>query len=189
MNPGNTNNTLMNNHDHNTKGIRPMRNGALAPLCIIVVLLLLAACSSIDCPMNNLVYTQYQLMRADGQADTLSDTLTVYTNRHDGSDSVIINLEVGAKVLDLPISYAQAVDSFFIVTKDTLTKTVFRDTLTVEKENRIHFESTDCGVSYFHKLTSVNSTKHRIDSVRIINPDVNYETSRKHFYIYFSPEP
>jgi len=156
-------------------------------LAAITLLLLITACSSIDCPMNNLVYTQYQLMRADGKADTLSDTLTITTNRDDGNDSVLINMEVDAKTLSLPISYTNPVDSFFFEMRDTATRSVFIDTLTVEKENTMHFESTDCGVSYFHKLTSVSCTKHRIDSVRIINPDVNYETSKKHFYIYFSP--
>lgn len=188
MNNGKVKTPAMNEGSHGSKNNRKRQGRAFAPLLIVLVVVLTAACSSIDCPMDSLVYTQYQLMRPDGKADTLSDTLTIYTNRHDGSDSVLINLLANAKVLDLPISYTQERDSFFFLMKDTLTKTTFRDTLTVEKENKIHFESTDCGVSYFHKITSVSCTKHRIDSVRIINPDVNYDTSKKHFYIYFSPD-
>lgn len=178
----------MNSHYNEMNNRLSGQKSLFLPLAAAMLLLLITACSSIDCPMNNLVYTQYQLMRADGKADTLSDTLTITTNRDDGNDSVLINKEVDAKTLSLPISYTNPVDSFFFEMRDTATKTVFVDTLTVEKENTMHFESTDCGVSYFHKLTSVNCTKHRIDSVRIINPDVNYDTSKKHFYIYFSPQ-
>lgn len=158
-----------------------------APLLMSLFLLLTAACSSIDCPMDNLVYTQYQLLRPDGTADTLSDTLTIYTNRHDGNDSVLINRDVAVSTIDLPISYTNPVDSFFFETKDTLTKSTFIDTLVVAKEDKIHFESVDCAVSYFHTLTSVSCTNHRIDSVRIINHNVSYDTSKKHFNIYFSP--
>lgn len=173
--------TQPNNHIRKGKSL-------LLPLAALALLLFITACSSIDCPMNNLVYTQYQLMRADGKADTLGDTLSVWIHRYDGSDTLLLNLQVAAKELSLPISYTNPTDSFFFEARDTLTKSVFIDTLTVEKENTMHFESTDCGVSYFHKLTSVSCTNHRIDSVRIINHDVNYETSKKHFYIYFSPE-
>lgn len=177
----------MNNNDNDTKKARLSRHGRLLPLFALMALTALVACSSIDCPMDNLVYTQYQLMRSDGLPDTLSDTLTISTNRHDGSDSVLINRQTDAKTLDLPISYAQAADTFFFEAKDTVQKLTLIDTVVVEKENHIHFESTDCGVSYFHKLTSVRCTKHRIDSIRIINPDVSYDTSKKHFYIYFRP--
>ena len=65
------------------------------PLCAATFMLLAASCSSIDCPMNSLVYTQYQLMRPDGRVDTLADTLTISTQRTaDGSDSVLINRNV-----------------------------------------------------------------------------------------------
>lgn len=185
MNRRKTMTRRMNNNPDNPKATRRTRNMTLAPLAAMLFALIITACSSIDCPMDNLVYTQYQLMRADGKADTLSDTLTIYTNRHDGSDSVLINLQVGTKTLDLPISYAQPTDSFFFQMKDTTLKRTYTDTVTVSKVDKIHFESTDCGVSYFHTITSVNCTTNRIDSVRIINPDVSYDTSKKHFYIYF----
>lgn len=39
---------------------------AALPLYFITLLITTAACSSIDCPLNSLVYTQYQLMTPDG---------------------------------------------------------------------------------------------------------------------------
>lgn len=103
----------------------------------------------------------------------------------DGRDTVLINRDVDVKAFSLPISYAHPVDTFFFEMRDTATNSVFIDTLTVSKDNKMHFESVDCSASYFHTLTAASCTKHRIDSVKIINSEVNYDTSRKHFYIYF----
>ncbi len=170
---------------------RRMKFSAFSPLsllpAVIVVIMLtgLAACSSIDCPLNSLVYTQYQLMNAAGRVDTLADTLTISTKRTDGNDSVLINRSVRTTEFSLPISYSQPQDVFFVETIDTLTKTVTLDTITVEKVDRPHFESVDCSPSYFHTITAVGTTHNAIDSVVINNPDVDYDTSRKHFNIYF----
>ena len=170
---------------------RRMKFSAFSPLsllpAVLVVIMLtgLAACSSIDCPLNSLVYTQYQLMDAAGRVDTLADTLTISTKRTDGNDSVLINRSVRTTEFSLPISYSQPQDVFFVETIDTLTKTVTLDTITVEKVDRPHFESVDCSPSYFHTITAVGTTHNAIDSVVINNPDVDYDTSRKHFNIYF----
>ena len=170
---------------------RRMKFSAFSPLsllpAVIVVIMLtgLAACSSIDCPLNSLVYTQYQLMNAAGRVDTLADTLTISTKRTDGNDSVLINRSMRTTEFSLPISYSQPQDVFFVETIDTLTKTVTLDTITVEKVDRPHFESVDCSPSYFHTITAVGTTHNAIDSVVINNPDVDYDTSRKHFNIYF----
>ena len=170
---------------------RRMKFSAFSPLsllpAVIVVIMLtgLAACSSIDCPLNSLVYTQYQLMNAAGRVDTLADTLTISTKRTDGNDSVLINRSVRTTEFSLPISYSQPQDVLFVETIDTLTKTVTLDTITVEKVDRPHFESVDCSPSYFHTITAVGTTHNAIDSVVINNPDVDYDTSRKHFNIYF----
>ena len=159
---------------------------SLLPAALVVIMLTgLAACSSIDCPLNSLVYTQYQLMNAAGRVDTLADTLTISTKRTDGNDSVLINRSVRTTEFSLPISYSQPQDVFFVETIDTLTKAVTLDTITVEKVDRPHFESVDCSPSYFHTITAVGTTHNAIDSVVINNPDVDYDTSRKHFNIYF----
>lgn len=157
----------------------------LLPSACLALMLTTAACSSIDCPLNSLVYTQYQLMNAAGKVDTLADTLTIYTNRVDGNDSVLINRSVKTTEFSLPISYAQKQDIFFFETKDTVYKITKLDTVTVEKEDMPHFESVDCSPSYFHKIISVSCTHNAIDSIVINNHDVNYDTSKKHFLIYF----
>lgn len=157
----------------------------LLPVIAVASTLMTASCSSIDCPLNSLVFTQYQLLTAAGKADTLADTLTISTKRTDGGDSVLINKNAGTTEFSLPISYSQPQDVFYFEMKDTVTKAVAYDTVTVTKEDKLHFESADCSPSYFHKITAVSSTHNVIDSVVIINPEVNYDTSKKHFRIYF----
>lgn len=152
---------------------------------LTVIILTTVSCSSIDCPMNTLVYTQYQLRNAAGAVDTLRDTLTVSTVRTDGSDSVLINRDINVTEFSLPISYTGTQDIFYIETTDTLTRRPTLDTITVTKENTPHFESVDCSPTFFHTLTGVSCTHNAIDSVVIIHPDVDYDTSRKHFNIYF----
>lgn len=155
------------------------------PLCLFILLLSTASCSTFDCPLNSLVYTQYKLMNSEGKSDTLTDTLTISTTRTDGSDSILINKNIKTTEFALPISYSQPQDIFFFETKDTLTGTTTLDTVTVAKTDRPHFESVDCSPLFFHTITSVSTTHNAIDSATIINSDVSYDTSKKHIYIYF----
>lgn len=143
---------------------------------LVLPLLMLAACSSVDCPLNNTVYTNYKLM---GNVTTLPDTLTISTTRHDGMDSVLINQQVNTDSFSLPISYGQDEDVFYFHAN------ALTDTVWVEKTNEPHFESVDCGLNYFHTLTGVRFTRHAIDSIVIHHKTVDYDVSSKHFYIYF----
>ena len=128
---------------------------------LFLTLIILAACTSIDCPVQNKVYTNYNLYKSDGSVDTLTvDTLTIVTKVADGTLDTLLNQSTGITYFEL-------------------------DTIRVRKEDLPHFESVDCGMSYFHKLTSVSNTKFILDSVVISNPNVNYDTNIEHFRIYF----
>lgn len=155
------------------------------PLWLFLIILITASCTTIDCPLNSLVYTQYKLMNAEGKADTLTDTLTISTVKTDGTDSILINKNINTTEIALPISYSLPQDVFYFETKDTLTGTATIDTITVTKTDRPHFESVDCSPLYFHTITAVSTTHNAIDSAKIINSDVSYDTSKKHIYIYF----
>lgn len=145
-------------------------------LWLMAVVVSLAACSSIDCPLNNVVYTNYQL---EGPVQTLPDTLTITTTRMDGLDSVLINQQVNTDSFSLPVSYGRPEDVLFIQANH------LRDTVWIQKTNEPHFESVDCGLNYFHTITGVRFTRHAIDSVVINHNSVTYDVTPKHFYIYF----
>ncbi len=152
----------------------------IIPLLLGVIALM--GCSSIDCTLNNTVYTHYKLK---GNITQLSDTLTISTTRLNGTKDTIINKDVDIDSFILPMSYTQPEDVFVFEMRDTVTKKVYLDTVRVKKEDQPHFESLDCKASYFHTITGVETTHNRIDSIVINNKDVNYDATKPHFYIYF----
>ena len=142
----------------------------------LIVALVAAACSAVDCPLNNTVYANYQLK---GPVTRLNDTLTVKTARHGRGDSLLLNKMYNAEEFTLPVSYNQDEDVLYFYTG------LLKDTVWMQKTNRPHFESTDCGLNYFHTITGIRYTRHAIDSIVINHKDINYDASPKHFHIYF----
>ena len=45
---------------------------------VMMAMMIMAGCSSIDCPLNNTTYTKYKLM---GNITTLADTMTISTTK------------------------------------------------------------------------------------------------------------
>ena len=160
-----------------------MRKIMLAVLAAITA----CACSSIDCPVQNSVYTNYALYKADGTRDTLHDTLSVLTFTAAGQDTVVFNRGVGLTGFSLPISYVNPCDTFYFGLKQESDDTQWIiDRVCINKLNTPQFESVDCQVAYFHTITSVETTHNFIDSIVINNPNVDYDTERQHFRIYFT---
>ena len=154
-------------------------------IVLILSVIVIGACSSIDCPVKNRVYTVYTLLKSNGTIDTLTvDTLTILTHCANDSDTILLNHETNFSDFDIPISHTQPEDVLFLTLLDTLGNT-YHDTIRVQKENYQHFESVDCQATYFHKLTGVSSTHHIIDTIEINNPTVNYDATNEHFHIYF----
>lgn len=153
---------------------------------VALAAMLTAACSSIDCPVQNTVSTVYGLYKSDGTADTLhGDTLTISTTRRDGNDTVLLNRCVNATGFSLPISNGAKTDTLVVELKDSATVTT--DTLYVDKDDQPHFESVDCSMAYFHTLTGLRWTSNAIDSVTINNRNVNYDASTQHIHLYLKP--
>ena len=148
-----------------------------------VALLLLTSCSSIDCPVDNLVYTIYDVKTTDGEADTLKSTLNVLTVRL-SRDTLVYNQGTNLTQFTLPISYQNPEDTLlFLITQGDTYATL--DTVWVNKEDRPHFESVDCSAIFFHELRGVRSTHQAIDTIKIVNPHVNYDHTSAHFQISF----
>ena len=151
-------------------------NRSMLALLWVCLVLIVASCSSVDCPLNNTVYANYVLR---GPVTTMPNTLTILTHRQDGTDSILINQQVNTDSFTLPVSYAQTEDVLVFHTGH------LTDTVVIEKTNEPHFESVDCGLNYFHTLTGVRYTRHALDSIVINHNQVNYDASQKHFFVYF----
>ena len=145
-----------------------------------------AACTSIDCPVQNTVATAYGLKKANGTADTLGvDTMWLWTQRADGKDTLLVNRLCGTSAtgFSLPTSYTQPEDVICMALKDTVGH-LYIDTIRIKKENFPHFESVDCQAAYFHTITAVSATHEIIDSIVINNPHVNYDQNTTHIQLY-----
>ena len=150
----------------------------------------MAACTTIDCPVQNLVYTRYAFKKADGSADTLNnDTLWIKTKRVDGTDTLLMNALCGSSAFDftLQISYTQPEDVFVTLLCDTSGNALL-DTIRIKKDNIPHFESVDCQASYFHNITDVSVTHNAFDSIVIHQPRVDYDITREHIYLYLKAQ-
>ena len=158
-----------------------MRTATMAVVAAFVMVSI-GACSSIDCPVQNTVSTQYAFATAAGERDTLADTLTVSTIRQNGTDSILLNRSVMTTDFSLPVSYTANADTLQFLLADTTGHTM-ADTVVVMKTNTPHFESVDCNISFFHEITGVTFTRHFIDTIIMRNKTVNYDTSTLHFNI------
>ena len=153
---------------------------------IVAMMAVLATwgCSSIDCPVENAVYTVYELRTLDNQPDTLRDTLFVYSVRRDGTDTLLYNAATGKTTFSLPIGYSNPEDTllFLMFSRPDYAEL---DTVLLKKDNIPHFESVDCSASFFHRLTAVRSSHNAIDTI-VINKDfVDYDATTPHLYISF----
>ena len=144
-------------------------------------LLILSACSSIDCPLNNVVYLK---MTLDDGSGMMSDTLNVIAHRPTLGDTTMVNCLVEAGSTWVEMSYAQDVDVLILNRHDS-TGRYSIDTLLVEKSNQAHFESVDCAPAYFHEIKSVSHTHHGLDSAVLYKTTVDYDTTRTNIKLYF----
>ena len=159
-----------------------MRKVAVATLTIFI----LSACSSIDCPVQNVVATVWQLHKTNGTLDTLTtDTLTITSQRRNGTDTILLNKSTSTASFELPISYTAPEDTLKFLVCDTVGNQKI-SYVYIKKENYPHFESVDCSASFFHQLTAVRWTGNAIDSIGINKSYVDYDLSTSHLYIYFN---
>lgn len=162
----------------------------------LLALLVLVACSSVDCPVQNTVYTSYRVYDSDGRPDTLRYVMNVFTERaasadstdslnYDGYvDSLLLSSASRLMEFQLPISYQRAEDTlrFEFLAADS---TWICDTVYIAKTNQAHFESVDCQMSFFHDITGVRHTHNVIERIDINRPSVNYDPEPEQFHIVF----
>lgn len=149
----------------------------------LLLTFILAACSTIDCPVNTLVESLYMICDSTGENVKMLDTLSVFTTRAD-DELVRLNRGAGLSKFHLQVSYTHPED-IFIFHFDLVSANVrVTDTVWVKKEDYTHFESVDCNSAFFHKVTDVRSTHNYIDSIVIVNPTIDYNYETVHFRMY-----
>ena len=148
---------------------------------MILATVIVVSCTTIDCPVNNLVRTRYQFTNSAGDSLKLMDTMTVVSANKDG-DTIVLNKGVSISKFHLPISYSHPEDELvFYFDGDNLH---LADTLWIKKDDIPHFESVDCNATFFHKLTAIRHTHNCLDSVIIVNPSVTNDDQVVHILLY-----
>lgn len=144
----------------------------------------LAACSSIDCPVDNTVAALYRIYDSKEQALELTDVMTVTSVRKDGIDTTLFNQGTGISEFSLPVSHSHPEDVLVFHFANETSGLDVKDTVWIKKDDIPHFESVDCNAVFFHTLTSVRHTQHYIKSLVISNPSVTYDKTVEHFRLY-----
>ncbi|MBQ6405921.1 MAG: hypothetical protein IJJ62_03630 [Prevotella sp.] len=155
---------------------------------LVLLTALMAGCTSIDCPLYHTADYHIEIIGSDMNLEGIgTDTIWVFTRRADGQDTLLQNALTDIAGFDLPASYMQPEDTFYIIRTDTTQAhkgLYYVSTLYIKKENHPHFESVDCQANFFHTITGVRYESTSIDSIVITNPSVTYDQSTEHLYIY-----
>ena len=165
------------------------RNRIVAVTVISLItchLSLITSCSSINCPVENTVAMHYAILNSDGTEGQPVDTLWVWTQRSDGTDTLVLNSLTGTSTFSLPVSYSHPEDVLVFYMADRLGIETL-DTVWIKKDDIPHFESVDCAAHFFHHITDVRCTHEGIDSIVINNRTVDYNSTVTHLNIYFTP--
>ncbi|MBQ8098238.1 MAG: hypothetical protein IJ244_01805 [Bacteroidaceae bacterium] len=156
---------------------------------ILLLLLILASCSSTDCPLNNTVSMQIGFYTSEtGLKTNIADTLSIRTG---GRKSVtLLNRGWNFNNISLPMGYVQPTDTLLFLFRTEAGSVT--DTVLITHTNDPHFVSLDCSTALFHTITSVKVSSRQptenfptvIDSIIIANPEVNYdETENLKIYL------
>ena len=98
---------------------------------LFIGILLVGSCSSIDCPVENLVLAHYKFYDSFGDSLIIVDTLTVTTRRNDNSNDTLLYDMTEKSSFLVPMSYFHPED---ILALDVRYGEVhFYDTLCVKK--------------------------------------------------------
>lgn len=109
----------------------------------------------------------------------VNDTLDSLTVTALYTDSIILNNQMDVTELYIPLRYTS--DTTFIVLHFSRQT---RDTLTIRHTNNPKFISMDCGYEMKQAITSINYTRHRLDSIHITNTTTSTDGTRN-FQFFF----
>lgn len=101
------------------------------------------------------------------------------TEEHLKTDT-LVNRQYGADHIQIPFSYTEKEDTFFLMYSKRL-----RDTLIVKHDNTPYFISMDCGTVMNYSLIEISSTNYLIDSIQILDKEVT-NTLKENVKIYFT---
>lgn len=157
-----------------------MRKALHVLLVSIVAGVMAVSCSEGDCSLLGRPRALFNLYDSESkQGITYLDTITI-TSLY--TDSVLLNRRYNFSGFSLPLRYTEEETVFVLTAVDSIG--IWRDTLRISHTNKPYFSSLDCGREMFHTIQSISYTSHLLDSIVLINPDVDtYE--KENFQIFY----
>ncbi len=159
---------------------------------------LLQSCSESDCPLTTAALGHFDFIDSKTHSSVslksgitvtgfITRDVTVRDTLEDGSikewvvkDSVISDTLYNSPTtsMSLPLSYTSK--TTYVIHYTAL----MRDTITLDYKSIPYLDNIECGTMMFYNVNSVKYTTNVLDSVVIVNPDINNEEKRN-FYIYY----
>lgn len=152
-------------------------------LLIMAICFIVPGCGESECPLTTISYARFDFMDSythGGVGITPGITVTgsIVTEDSILTDTIYNKAETH---MVLPLSYTDRTTYVMHYTE------TIKDTIEVTHKNIPFVSDIACGTMMFYEVKSVKYTTYALDSVVIINPDINNE-EKKNFYIYYSVE-
>lgn len=152
----------------------------LIALLVITVCLTFHSCGESECPLTTVSLARFDFLDSEthgGVGITSGATITGIVQLEDTilTDTIYNKAETS---MSLPLSYTNRTTYVMHYTE------TIRDTIELTHKNIPFVSDIECGTMMFYKVESVKYTTYALDSVVIINPNINNE-EKKNFNIYF----
>jgi hypothetical protein len=143
---------------------------------IFLIAVFFWACTEEEtCRESTNAYLQATFFKAGTSTSFQVDTLTINGL---GKDSFLYNKKLKVSAISLPLNQQKNISTFVLKSNN------INDTVTVIHTNADYFLSFACGCMITHKIDTVLTTKHFINSIIIKQYDINNQDV-KHLQIYF----
>lgn len=159
---------------------------------------LIHSCSTSDCPLTTVSVAHFDFLDSETHSTYTFSTafdvtgfiladVTVYDTLSDGTiqerivrDSVLNDTiyNDASTTMSLPMGYTELTTYVLHYTER------MRDTIRVAHKSTPYLEDIECGTMMFYTVENVTYTTNRLDSITIINPNINNE-EKQNFIIYY----
>ncbi len=148
---------------------------------LIAVVILTSGCGESNCPLTTQSFARFDFMDNEThQSVALSPafdvTGTIVTEEGETLSNVVFN--DASSTMSLPLGYTTKT-TFTLHYTETMT-----DVIEVMHKNIPYLENIECGTVMHHIVEDVKYTTNHLDSIVIVNPEINNEEKRN-FIIYY----
>ncbi|MGL4518131.1 MAG: DUF6452 family protein [Phocaeicola sp.] len=141
---------------------------------------LLLGCSESDCPLIKISYANFSFLDSEThQAVKFTQDITVtgFVVKDTLISDTLFNKPESS--MSLPLSYTEKTTYVMHYTD------LMKDTIEVYHQPRPFVGNIECNPMVFYTVQSVTYTRHALDSVVIVNPDITNE-EKNNFQIFYS---